>query len=225
MQELISIIDASKIYRSGESTIAALDHISLAIEEGEFVAIIGSSGSGKSTLMNIIGCLDMPTSGQYCLEGIDISTKTDDELSSIRNRKIGFIFQGFNLIESLNAIENVELPLIYRGVKRHNRHELAVQALAQVGLSERNTHLPSQMSGGQQQRVAIARAIAARPPILLADEPTGNLDKQSGNDIMEILLDLNREGKTIILITHDAAIAKRASRVIRITEGQVAKEG
>lgn len=224
MQELISITDASKIYRSGESTIAALDHISLAIEEGEFVAIVGSSGSGKSTLMNIIGCLDMPTSGQYCLEGIDISTKTDDELSSIRNRKIGFIFQGFNLIESLNAIENVELPLIYRGVKRHNRHELAVQALAQVGLSERNTHLPSQMSGGQQQRVAIARAIAARPPILLADEPTGNLDKQSGNDIMEILLDLNREGKTIILITHDAAIAKRASRVIRITEGQVAKE-
>lgn len=223
MQELISVTDASKIYQSGESTIAALDHISITIEEGEFVAIVGSSGSGKSTLMNIIGCLDTPTSGNYCLEGVDISTKTDDELSNIRNRKIGFIFQGFNLIESLSAIENVELPLIYRGVKRHKRRELALQALQHVGLSERNTHLPSQMSGGQQQRVAIARAIAARPPILLADEPTGNLDMKSGNDVMDILLDLNKEGKTIILITHDAAIAKRANRVICIKEGHVAK--
>ncbi len=221
MEELIKIQNVSKIYNSDENEIAALDNICLTIHKGEFVAIVGTSGSGKSTLMNILGCLDVPTHGNYLLEGVDINTQTDNELSVIRNKKIGFVFQGFNLIQSLNAIENVELPLIYRGVKKHNRRELSQQALCHVGLEQRLSHLPSQMSGGQQQRVAIARAIAARPPILLADEPTGNLDRKSGTDVMNILLDLNKEGKTIVLITHDISIAERASRIIMMSDGKI----
>ncbi|MFZ2537766.1 MAG: ABC transporter ATP-binding protein, partial [Oscillospiraceae bacterium] len=203
MSALIEINKISKVYNPGENAVYALKDINLTIEKGEFIAIVGSSGSGKSTLMNILGCLDIPSSGTYSLEGSDVSSFSDDELSVIRNKKIGFIFQGFNLVQSLNAIENVELPLAYRGIKHSQRRELALQALQRVCLEDRAFHLPSQLSGGQQQRVAIARAIAARPPIILADEPTGNLDIKSGNDVMEILFDLNNEGKTIILITHD----------------------
>lgn len=225
MGSLIEIKKISKVYNPGENAVYALRDINLSVEKGEFIAIVGSSGSGKSTLMNMIGCLDTPTSGSYFIEGNDVSSFSDDELSGIRNKKIGFIFQGFNLVQSLNAVENVELPLAYRGIKHAERHTLALQALQRVALEERATHLPSQMSGGQQQRVAIARAIAARPPIILADEPTGNLDTKSGNAVMEILFDLNREGKTIILITHDMAIAKLAKRIIRVSDGSVQNEG
>lgn len=225
MGSLIEIKKISKVYNPGENAVYALRDINLSVEKGEFIAIVGSSGSGKSTLMNMIGCLDTPTSGSYFIEGNDVSSFSDDELSGIRNKKIGFIFQGFNLVQSLNAVENVELPLAYRGIKHAERHTLALQALQRVALEERATHLPSQMSGGQQQRVAIARAIAARPPIILADEPTGNLDTKSGDAVMEILFDLNREGKTIILITHDMAIAKLAKRIIRVSDGSVQNEG
>lgn len=221
MDELIKISSITKDYSLGENRVIALEKINLTIKKGEFVAIVGTSGSGKSTLMNIIGCLDTPTEGSYFLEGVDVSCRSDDELAIIRNEKIGFIFQSFNLIASLNAIENVELPLIYRGVKRTSRRELSKQALLHVGLEERLAHLPSQMSGGQQQRVAIARAIAARPPIILADEPTGNLDKKSSREVMDILIDLNKEGKTIILITHDNAIASLASRVVMMSDGRM----
>lgn len=221
LEEVVSTRNATREYMTGDDKVYAINEIDLTIYKGEFVAIVGASGSGKSTLMNIIGCLDTPTSGSYMLEGIDISTQSDNELSLIRNKKIGFIFQGYNLVQSLNATENVELPLIYRGVKKSSRRELSREALCHVGLEERLKHLPSQMSGGQQQRVAIARAIAARPPILLADEPTGNLDMKSGNDVMDILLDLNKEGKTIILITHDNTIAKLAHRIIRMSDGRI----
>lgn len=221
MEDLIITENVCKLYELGDNEVMALDHVNITIQKGEFVAIVGSSGSGKSTLMNVLGCLDTPTSGRYFLEGVDIGTQTEDELSEIRNKKIGFIFQSFNLVPNLNAIENVELPLIYRGVKRSSRRELSKQALTHVGLEQRLTHLPSQMSGGQQQRVAIARAIAARPPIILADEPTGNLDKKSGSDVMDILLDLNKEGKTIILITHDTEIARLAHRQIQMSDGKV----
>lgn len=221
MSNLIEINNFNKIYNTEDNDIIALNNVSLKINKGDFVAIVGTSGSGKSTLMNMIGCLDTPNSGEYLLDGIDILSQNDDKLSEIRNRKIGFIFQGFNLIQSLTAVENVELPLLYRNVSRHTRKDLAKQALTQVGLLDRISHLPSQMSGGQQQRVAIARAIAARPPILLADEPTGNLDKKSSIDIMEILMDLHQEGKTIILITHDMAIAKLAQRIFKMENGSL----
>ena len=191
MGELIRIEDMCKIYNPGENEVRALDHISLTIGEKEFVAIIGQSGSGKSTLMNMLGCLDVPTSGTYLLHGQDVAEMLDDELSDIRNREIGFIFQGFNLIASLTAKENVELPLIYRGLPKKQRSELAIEALRKVGLEERMHHKPSEMSGGQQQRVAIARAIAQAPPIILADEPTGNLDSHSSVEIMEILKTLH----------------------------------
>lgn len=221
MSSLIEINNIRKIYSTGDSVVMALDDVSLKIDKGEFVAIVGTSGSGKSTLMNMIGCLDMPTEGDYLLDNVNMADQTDDSLSEIRNRKIGFIFQGFNLVQSLTAIENVELPLLYRKVPRSTRRDLASDALCKVGLSERLHHLPSQMSGGQQQRVAIARAIAARPPILLADEPTGNLDKKSGIDVMDILLDLHNEGKTVILITHDMAVAKLAQRVVYMENGKL----
>ena len=191
------------------------------IEDQEFVAIIGHSGSGKSTLMNMLGCLDVPTSGTYRLHGKDVSDLSDDELSDIRNKEIGFIFQGFNLIQNLTALENVELPLIYRKVGKAKREELAVQALEKVGLGHRMDHRPAQMSGGQQQRVAIARAIAQAPPIILADEPTGNLDSASTDEIMQILKELHQEGRTVIIITHDNDIAKQASRRILIKDGRV----
>lgn len=221
MSTLVQIEDLSKIYNPGENEVRALDHVNLEIEDQEFVAIIGHSGSGKSTLMNMLGCLDVPTSGTYRLHGKDVSDLSDDELSDIRNKEIGFVFQGFNLIQNLTALENVELPLIYRKVPKAKREELAVNALEKVGLGHRMDHRPAQMSGGQQQRVAIARAIAQAPPIILADEPTGNLDSTSTEEIMQILKDLHKEGRTVIIITHDNDIAKQASRRIMIKDGKV----
>ena len=218
---LIEVNDIYKIYNPGENEVRALDGITLKIDRGEFVAIVGQSGSGKSTLMNMLGLLDIPTSGTYLLDGEDVSHMTDDQLSEIRNKQIGFIFQGFNLISSLTAQANVELPLVYRGMRADKRHKLSLEALEKVGLSHRIDHLPKQMSGGQQQRVAIARAVAARPPIILADEPTGNLDSHSGEDVMNILTTLYKEGRTVILITHDNKIASRAQRVIQIQDGQI----
>ena len=221
MSHLIELKNAYKIYNPGENEVRALDGVNLQIDYGDFVAIVGQSGSGKSTLMNMLGLLDVVTSGTYILDGKDIKDMDDDELSTIRNEKIGFIFQGFNLIPSLTAQGNVELPLIYRGMKAEERHELSTSALKRVGLEKRMDHLPSQMSGGQQQRVAIARAVAAKPPVILADEPTGNLDSASGKEVMKIINELWSEGKTIILITHDDGIAEKAHRVIRISDGKV----
>lgn len=224
MVPLIKIENMYKIYNPGEDEVRALDGVDLEIQEGEFVAIIGHSGSGKSTLMNMLGCLDVPTSGQYYLNGRDISQLSDNELSDIRNQEIGFIFQGFNLIANLNAIDNVELPLIYRGIDRKTRREISSEALRMVGLERRMKHKPAEMSGGQQQRVAVARAIAARPPIILADEPTGNLDSRSTEEILGILKELHRNGRTVIIITHDPEIAEQARRVIQIKDGQIEKE-
>ena len=221
METLVEVQDMCKIYNPGENEVRALDHVSLKIYQKEFVAIIGHSGSGKSTLMNMLGCLDVPTSGKYFLNGKDVSNLTDDELSDIRNLEIGFIFQGFNLIPNLTAQENVELPLIYRGIGRKERSALAKESLEMVGLSHRMDHKPSEMSGGQQQRVAIARAIAARPPVILADEPTGNLDSKSTQEIMNVLKDLHKSGRTVILITHDDEIAAQVKRVIRIKDGKI----
>ena len=221
MSALVEIRDICKVYNPGENEVRALDHVSVQIEEGEFVAIIGQSGSGKSTLMNMLGCLDVPTSGTYYLHGQDVSGLKDDELSDIRNREIGFIFQGFNLIPNLTALENVELPLIYRGVGKKERTELATRALEKVGLSHRLHHKPAEMSGGQQQRVAIARAIAQAPPVILADEPTGNLDSASTVEIMGVLRNLHKDGRTVILITHDNEIAAQAERVIKIRDGRI----
>ena len=224
MNELIRITDLYKIYNPGPNEVRALDGVSLSVQEGEFVAIVGHSGSGKSTLMNMLGCLDTPTSGSYFLDGRDVSKMKDEELSVVRNQHIGFIFQGFNLIPNLDALENVELPLLYRGIAREERRRMAIDSLCQVGLENRQHHRPAEMSGGQQQRVAIARAIAARPPLLLADEPTGNLDSQSGQDIMRVLQQLHTEGHTIILITHDEEIARSAARIIRIQDGKIAED-
>ena len=221
MSPLIELKKAYKIYNPGENEVRALDGVNLEIDRGDFVAIVGHSGSGKSTLMNMLGLLDIVTSGTYILNGKDVSDMDDDELSSIRNLEIGFIFQGFNLIPSLTAQGNVELPLIYRGMKAEQRHELSEAALKRVGLEKRMHHLPNQMSGGQQQRVAIARALAAKPPLILADEPTGNLDSNSGKEVMRIINELWAEGRTIILITHDDSIAETAHRVIRISDGKI----
>lgn len=221
MEPLIRVDDLRKIYNPGENEVRALDGVSLTIERGEFVAIVGHSGSGKSTLMNMLGCLDTPTSGHYYLEGLDVSTLSDNQPSDIRNKKIGFIFQGFNLIANLDAVGNVELPLIYRKVGKQKRRRIAVQALKKVGLGARLDHRPNELSGGQQQRVAVARAIAAQPPIILADEPTGNLDSRSTVEIMDILKELHRSGRTVIVITHDDDIARQVNRVIRIMDGRV----
>ena len=218
---LIKVEDLCKIYNPGENEVRALDHVRLENKKGELVAIIGQSGSGKSTFMNMLGCLDVPTSGRYYLNGTDVSEMTDNELSEVRNREIGFIFQGFNLIANLNAIENVELPLIYRGTDKKTRHQLAVDSLKLVGLEKRMDHKPSEMSGGQQQRVAIARAIAAQPPVILADEPTGNLDSASSREILAILKKMHKSGRTVILITHDNGIAAQARRVVRIMDGKI----
>ncbi len=223
-EALIKVKDLCKIYNPGENEVRALDHVNLEIQKGEFVAIIGQSGSGKSTFMNMLGCLDVPTSGEYYLNGTDVSTMKDNELSVVRNREIGFIFQGFNLIANLTAIENVELPLIYRGIDRKTRRNLAIESLKMVGLEKRLHHKPNEMSGGQQQRVAIARAIAAKPPVILADEPTGNLDSASSREILGILKDMHKTGKTIILITHDNGIADQAKRVVRIRDGKIESE-
>ena len=223
---LIEIKDIYKIYNEGkESEVRALDGVSLHIDRGEFVAIIGASGSGKSTLMNILGCLDVPTYGDYILDGTDVTDRSDRQLARIRNKEIGFIFQGYNLIPALTAYENVELPLIYQGVPLWNREKLVMEALEKVDMADRWKHKPSEMSGGQQQRVAIARAIATRPPIIMADEPTGALDSKTGKHVLEILHTLNEEGTTIILITHDNGIAATAKRVVRISDGHIVADG
>ena len=224
METLVEVQDMCKIYNPGENEVRALDHVSLKIQKGEFVAIIGHSGSGKSTLMNMLGCLDVPTSGRYFLNGKDVSNMTDDELSDIRNMEIGFIFQGFNLIQNLTAQENVELPLIYRGVGKKERAALAVESLDMVGLSHRMDHKPSEMSGGQQQRVAIARAIAAKPPVILADEPTGNLDSNTSAEVMELMKKIVREqNQTLVMVTHDNHLAGFADRIFHIIDGKIVK--
>lgn len=221
---LIEVRDVYKIYNPGENQVNALDGVSITIDEGEFVAIIGQSGSGKSTLMNMLGLLDTPTTGEYYINGHLVDDLTDDEMSVIRNEQIGFIFQGFNLIPSLSALENVELPLVYRGMPKAERRQISIDALERVGLDKRMHHLPAEMSGGQQQRVAVARAIAARPPVILADEPTGNLDTKSTKEVMAILHELKDEGRTVIVITHDNEIAEEAERVIRIRDGKVVED-
>ncbi len=219
---LIDIQNLYKIYNEGkESEVRALDGVSLQIDKGEFVAIVGQSGSGKSTMMNVLGCLDIPTYGEYHLDGTDIGSLSDKQLARIRNREIGFIFQGYNLIQELDALENVTLPLIYRGVSLFDREDMAMEALAKVGMDDRAHHRPSEMSGGQQQRVAIARAIATAPPIIMADEPTGALDSKTGKHVLEILRDLYRGGTTILLITHDNGIAATARRVVRLSDGKI----
>lgn len=220
-EAVIKLSKINKIYKTGEVSFQALKNINLRVERGEFVAIIGASGSGKSTLMHIIGLLDKPTSGTYRLNGKDTSELREDGLSEIRNKKIGFIFQAFNLLSRTSALDNVALPLMYGGIPAIQRHQLAKKALSQVGLSEKLTAHPNQLSGGQQQRVAIARALVTNPDLLLADEPTGNLDSKSGNEIMQIFKKLHKEGKTIIMITHESNIAKTAGRIVRIKDGQI----
>jgi len=223
---LIDIQNVYKIYNEGyESEVRALDGVDLAIDRGEFTAVIGQSGSGKSTLMNILGCLDVPTYGDYHLDGTDVTELTDRELARIRNKEIGFIFQGYNLIPALTAYENVELPLIYQGVSPFKREDLVMEALERVNMDDRWQHHPSEMSGGQQQRVAIARAIATRPPIIMADEPTGALDSKTGRHVLEILHQLHEEGTTVILITHDNGIAATAERIVRISDGKIVYDG
>ena len=218
---MIDLEHIFKIYELGDNKVFALNDVSLHVDKHEFLSIIGPSGSGKSTLMNMLGCLDVPTSGKYILDGEDVSKKSDDELAYIRNNKIGFVFQGFNLIQKLTAIENVELPLIYLNVPAKERRERAKKALESVGLGERIHHNPTELSGGQQQRVAIARALITNPPIILADEPTGNLDSKAGKEVMQIFKDLHEKGNTIILITHDSDVAKQARRVVRIQDGKI----
>ena len=223
---LIDIKNIYKIYNEGkESEVRALDGVSLQIDRGEFVSIIGQSGSGKSTLMNILGCLDIPTYGDYHLDGTDITELTDKQLAHIRNKQIGFIFQGYNLIPALNARENVELPLIYQGLGLDQRYDRAMEALARVGMEDRADHRPAEMSGGQQQRVAIARAIATHPPVIMADEPTGALDSKTGRHVLEILHTLHEEGSTVILITHDNGIAATAERIVRLSDGHIVSDG
>lgn len=225
MSHLVELTDVYKIYEMGDTAVHALDGISMHIDKGEFVAIVGSSGSGKSTCMNIIGCLDVPTSGSYKLNGKEISNYTADELAEVRNKMLGFIFQQYNLIPKLTVLENVQLPLLYGGVSEREQRERAMQSLERVGLSDKAKNLPSQLSGGQQQRVSIARALAGEPSVILADEPTGALDSKTGKDVMKFLQQLHREGNTIILITHDNSIAARAERVIRVTDGKIVYDG
>ena len=221
-EHLIELRDVYKIYSEGlESEVRALDGISLTIDHGEFVAVVGQSGCGKSTLMNVLGCLDIPTRGTYLLDATDVQDLSDGQLSHIRNQQIGFIFQQYNLIQTLTVQENVELPLIYRGIDPIDRKELALEALERVGLADRRRHYPTQMSGGQQQRVAIARAISTHPPVIMADEPTGALDSRTGQQVLKFLQQLNREGSTIILITHDNGIAATAPRMVRLSDGKV----
>lgn len=218
---MIELLDVYKIYDEGENEVRALDGVTFCIAEGEFVAIVGKSGSGKSTCMNIIGALDVPTRGTYKLNGTDVSTLSENELATIRNKTLGFIFQQYNLISKNNIYENVELPLIYQGIPAAKRKEMVIASLERVGLADRVRHMPNQLSGGQQQRVSIARALAANPPVILADEPTGALDSKTGKDVMKFLMSLHEDGKTIILITHDNGIAECAKRIIRIHDGKV----
>ena len=225
MTHLIELKDVYKIYPMGDETVHALDGVSLSIDQGEFVAIVGSSGSGKSTAMNIIGCLDVPTSGSYHLGGVDVSTMDDDQQAEIRNKMLGFIFQQYNLIPKLSVLENVELPLLYAGYDAGERKARAMQSLERVGLADKCKNLPSQLSGGQQQRVAIARALAGDPSVILADEPTGALDSRTGREVLGFLKKLNREGDTVVLITHDNSIAVRADRIIRLQDGRIIYDG
>lgn len=218
---MIEFKDIYKIYQMGDSEVHAIDGVSFKIEKGEFVAIVGQSGSGKSTCMNIIGALDVPTSGQYLLNGKDISHYTDNQLAEIRNCTLGFIFQQYNLIAKLNVYENVELPLLYRNMSPDERKERVLTSLKRVGLAERVKHMPNQLSGGQQQRVSIARALATHPSIILADEPTGALDSKTGKEVLQFLKELNEEGNTVILITHDLSIAEAAKRIIKIQDGKI----
>jgi len=218
---VIELAEITKTYRMGEVDFTVLSGVSLKVQSGELIAIMGPSGSGKSTIMNIIGCLDRPTSGTYRFEDREIDTMTDDELASIRNAKIGFVFQTFNLLTRFSALKNVEVPLIYSGVPARLRKERAVPLLEKVGLADRMHHKPTELSGGQQQRVAIARALVNNPPLLLADEPTGNLDSRSGEDILKILTGLNEQGVTVIIVTHDQNVAARCKRIINVKDGQI----
>jgi putative ABC transport system ATP-binding protein len=220
---MIELQGAVKVYQMGETELRALDNVSLTIETGDLVAIMGPSGSGKSTMMNILGCLDIPTDGTYKLDGVDVSGLNDNQLSEIRNRKIGFVFQSFNLIPRTSAVRNVELPMVYAGTG--NRRAKAVEALEKVGLGQRAKHMPSELSGGQQQRVAIARAIVTNPVMILADEPTGNLDSASTAEIMRLLVELNKTGRTVVLITHENEVASYAKRVILLRDGKVTSDG
>ena len=225
MEHLIELKDVYKIYHMGDEDVHALDGVSLTIDKGEFVAIVGQSGSGKSTAMNIIGCLDVPTSGTYHLGGVDVSTMDDDQQAEIRNKMLGFIFQQYNLIPKLTVLENVELPLLYAGVGAEERKERAVAALGRVGLADKQKNLPSQLSGGQQQRVSIARALAGNPSVILADEPTGALDSRTGREVLGFLQKLNQEGDTVVLITHDNSIAVKAKRIVRLQDGRIIYDG
>lgn len=225
MAHLIEFQDVYKIYQMGDTEVHAADGVSFTIDEGEFVAIVGQSGSGKSTCMNIIGCLDVPTSGKYILNGKDVSKLTDDQQAEIRNNLLGFIFQQYNLIPKLNVLENVEIPLMYRGVPEHERRERAKTALSKVGLETKMKNLPAQLSGGQQQRVSIARALAGDPSVILADEPTGALDSHTSAEVLGFLQELNAEGNTIVLITHDNSIAAKAKRVVRVADGKIIYDG
>lgn len=218
---MIRLVEIRKYYQTGPVTVKALDGVNVYVETGELLAIIGPSGSGKSTMMNMLGCLDVPTGGEYYLDGREISKFDEDELADIRNKKVGFIFQNFNLLSRLTALENVELPLIYRGMGTAERRERATKALSMVGLQDRIHHTPTELSGGQQQRVAIARALAGDPPVILADEPTGNLDSRSGKEVMEILKDLHTNGKTVIIITHDLNVAGQVERIIKMQDGRI----
>jgi len=220
----IVVEDVSKIYDLGVIKVPALRHVSLRIERGDFVAIMGSSGSGKSTLMNILGCLDLPTAGSYRIDGVDVRDMDEDDLSDLRNRKIGFVFQSFNLVARTTALANVELPLAYAGVDRHTRRRRAEQALTAVGMAKRFHHQPSELSGGQQQRVAVARAIVTNPTLILADEPTGNLDSHSTEDVLSIFAGLNEERRTVVLITHEPDVAQQAKRVIHLSDGRVTED-
>ena len=221
---MIDLKNVYKIYETGDVEVHALDGISLHINKGEFVAIVGQSGSGKSTCMNIIGCLDVPTSGEYILDGIDVSTMDDDELSYIRNNELGFIFQQYNLIQKLSVLNNVELPLIYKRYPKEERKRIAMEALERVGLKGMENRFPQQLSGGQQQRVSIARALAGDPSVILADEPTGALDSKTGVEVLALIKKLNEEGNTIILVTHDNEIAEQAKRVVRIQDGKIIED-
>jgi putative ABC transport system ATP-binding protein len=223
---VIELDRVQRVYRiTDELEVRALDGVSLRVENGELLAIMGSSGSGKSTMMHILGCLDAPTAGRYMLDGLDVAHIPEDELADLRNRKIGFVFQSFNLVPRTSAIANVELPLVYAGLRRSERHERAAAALTAVGMADRLEHLPSELSGGQQQRVAVARAIVTNPSLVLADEPTGNLDSHSTEEVLEILTALNAEGRTVLIITHEPDVAARAERIVRLADGRVVSDG
>ena len=225
MSALIEFDEVCKYYQMGDTTVKAADHITMKIEKGEFVAIVGQSGSGKSTCMNIIGCLDVPTAGTYRLNGRDVGKMSGNELAEVRNEMLGFIFQQYNLLPKLNLLENVEVPLVYAGVPRAERHRRATAALEQVGLGNKLKNKPSQLSGGQQQRVSIARALAGNPAVILADEPTGALDSHTGREVLGMLQQLHRQGNTVVLITHDNSIAVQAQRIIRLEDGCVVYDG